>query len=268
MRRWRRRRIRWCSRRDGTTLLGPNTTWQNSNPAVQPKGTVVRRRAEPEHVALAVGPGIPVSDARVPLGAQEQAAVHRHRIGRGRSRAHLDVRHHRPDAVEDLQAEAADRPGLLAARQRERAGAVGILLRSWRHRPQPRQHDRRRQRRQQLGLLGQGQPELVRSELGCAGAEAHSAVGRRRRRARPCQDRRSDQVDAAEPSGRELLRAGASRARRAVQSGRQQRLQRREPARLQQRRGRRLRSASRRSPVTARPTRAANTRSAATTSTA
>ena len=26
--------------KDGTTLLGPNTTWQNSNPAVQPKGTV------------------------------------------------------------------------------------------------------------------------------------------------------------------------------------------------------------------------------------
>lgn len=25
---------------DGTTVLGPNTTWQNSNPAVQPKGTV------------------------------------------------------------------------------------------------------------------------------------------------------------------------------------------------------------------------------------
>jgi len=25
---------------DGTTLLGPNTTWQRSNPAVQPKGTV------------------------------------------------------------------------------------------------------------------------------------------------------------------------------------------------------------------------------------
>lgn len=26
--------------KDGTTVLGPNTTWQNSNPAVQPKGTV------------------------------------------------------------------------------------------------------------------------------------------------------------------------------------------------------------------------------------
>src|SRR6185503_13866490 len=25
---------------DGTTIQGPNTTWQNSNPAVQPKGTV------------------------------------------------------------------------------------------------------------------------------------------------------------------------------------------------------------------------------------
>ncbi len=35
------------------------------------------------------------------------------RIGRRRPRAHLDVGHHRPDAVFDLQAEAADQPGLL-----------------------------------------------------------------------------------------------------------------------------------------------------------
>ena len=54
-------------------------------------------------------------------------------------------------------AAAADRPGLHAARQRDGARAVGVLLRPRRHRHEPRQHRRRRRRRQQLGLLGAGQ---------------------------------------------------------------------------------------------------------------
>ena len=114
------------SKQDGT-LLGPTTDVDEQQSGRAAEGHAVERqlrgrqyRTVPEHVALAVDPGIPVPAARVPLGAQEQAAVHRRRIRRRRPRAHLDVGHHRPDAVFDLHAETADRPGLHAARQRDR----------------------------------------------------------------------------------------------------------------------------------------------------
>ena len=67
---------------------------------------------------------------------------------------------------------------------------------------------------------------------------------------------------------RQLLRAGAPRARRAVQPERQQRLQHRAPAQLQQRRARQWRSAWKRSRAMAPRMRAANTPSVATTSAA
>ncbi len=67
---------------------------------------------------------------------------------------------------------------------------------------------------------------------------------------------------------RQLLRARPPRARRPVQPGRQQRLQRRAPAQLQQRRARRSPSASRPSPATAPRTTAASTGRCATTSAA
>ena len=81
---------------DGTTLLGPNTSWQNTNPAIAPKGRVQGNRAEPGHVALAVDAGIPVSDHRISRRAQEHAGLHRARIRRRRPRAHLDVRRRGP----------------------------------------------------------------------------------------------------------------------------------------------------------------------------
>ena len=43
---------------NGTTLQGPNTSWQNTNPAIQPKGRVQGNCAQPGDVALAVDPGI------------------------------------------------------------------------------------------------------------------------------------------------------------------------------------------------------------------
>ena len=85
------------------------------------------------------------------VGAQEQAAVHGRRVRRRRPRAHLDVRDHGPDAGVDLQQRLPTRPGLHAARQRDRARAVGVLLRSRRQRHEPRQHDRRRRRQATTG---------------------------------------------------------------------------------------------------------------------
>ena len=81
-------------------------------------------------------------------------------------------------------------PGLHAARQRHGARQVGVLLRPRRHRHEPRQHGRRRQPRQQLGLLGHRQPERSGPELERHGAEAHSRRRRRHRRSRPREDRR------------------------------------------------------------------------------
>ena len=75
-------------------------------------------------------------------------------------------------------------------------------------------------------------------------------------------------MDGRIPSGRQLLRAGPPGARRPVQPGRQQRLQRRAPAQLQQRRARAWPSASRASRATAPRTAAASTTCAATTSAA
>ena len=57
--------------------VGPNTTWENSG--VTPQGRRLGHQPEPQHVALAVDPGVPVPADRVPQRAQEPAAVHRHR---------------------------------------------------------------------------------------------------------------------------------------------------------------------------------------------
>ena len=148
-----------------------------------------------------------------------------------------------------------------AARQRQRARAVGVLLRSRRHRHQPRQHHRRRHRRQQLGLLGhRAALNAARSELERHRAEADPRRRRRHRHARPRRrpSKRMKWMAQYHPE-RQLLRARPPRARRAVQPGRQQRLQHRAPAQLQQRRAAASRSASRRSRATAPRTTAANT---------
>ena len=103
--------------------------------------------AEPGHVALAVDPGIPIPADRVPERLQAKAALPRHRIGRRRARALVDVGDHRPDPGSTRQRNTADRAGLRrqrqplhAARQRQCARAVGILFRPGRQRHQPRQH--------------------------------------------------------------------------------------------------------------------------------
>ena len=116
---------------------------------------------------------------------------------------------------------------------------------------------------QQLGLLGSGQPNAAdpswnatAQKLIPAGGAGTGTTGHAKTRGR-----RSSGWPQFHPD-EQLLRARPPRARRAVQPGRQQRLQRRAPARLQQRRAATSRSASRRSPATARRTTAASTRSA------
>ena len=71
-----------------------------------------------------------------------------------------------------LHAAAADERGLRAARQCHCAEPVVVLLRSRRHGHEPRQHDRRRYRGQQLELLGGGQRQRSGSELERGRAEA------------------------------------------------------------------------------------------------
>ena len=82
-----------------------------------------------------------------------------------------------PTALRPAQPADA-RPATTRARQRQRAGAVGVLLRPRRHRHQPRQHHRDVVG-QQLELLGAGQRERRRPQLERDGAEADP--GRRRR---------------------------------------------------------------------------------------
>ncbi len=160
---------------------GPDTPPGRTR-GVDAEGRRLGHQPEPQHVALAVDPGVPVPADRVPERLQEPAAVPRHRVGRRRPRALLDVGHHRPDPGGARHATLPTRPTrrrrLHAARQRARAGAVGVLLRPRRHRHQPRQPDRHGDR-QQLGLLGPRQRQRGRSELERDGAEADP--GRRRR---------------------------------------------------------------------------------------
>ena len=139
----RRRPIRSCIATDGTTLQGPNTTLaEHAIPPINPEGPRVGQRAEPGHVALAVDAGIPVSDHRVSRGAQEHAGVHRPGIGRRRPRAHSMsvIAGQLPASI--YKQKLPTSAGLLAARQCHRARQVVVLLRSRRHRHQPRQHRR------------------------------------------------------------------------------------------------------------------------------
>ncbi len=128
-------------------------------------------------------------------------------------------------------------PPFVAFGNATRIVAVGVLLRSRRYRHQPRRQQRRCDR-QQLGLLDPASSGSTDTALGWNdnAQEALSTAAAPAPATRVTEDRRSDQVDGRVRNPRQLLRTGAPRARRPVQPGRQQRLQHRVPAQLQQRR--------------------------------
>ena len=73
---------------DGTTLQGPNTSWQNTNPAINPKGRV---QGNPPNQVMWRWQSIqeyPVSDHRILRRPEERAAVHGPGVGGCRPRAH------------------------------------------------------------------------------------------------------------------------------------------------------------------------------------
>ncbi len=145
-----------------------------------------------------------------------------------------------------------DRPGLHAAGQRHRAGAMGVLLRPRRHRHQPRRHAT-------TGTARSRQRQRRRSELERDRPEADPGRRHRHRHPRPRQDHRGAEVDGRVPPETAATTSRPPRARRPVQPERQQRLQRRAPAQLQQRWRPRSPSALRPSLATVPPASAANT---------
>ena len=170
------------------------------------------------------------------VGAQERAAVHRPRVGRRRPRAQLDVGDHGPDAGVDRSRSAcrrrrATRRSAMPPRWRNGSTASIAATRTRAAAtPSVGGADGNNWNCSVTGSAERSGPELERRR-----AEADARRRRGQRRSAATQDRRSDEVDGAVPSERQLLRARASRARRPVQPERQQRLQHRAPAQLQQR---------------------------------
>ena len=188
---------------------------------------------------------------------QERAAVPRRRDGRSRPRAHLDGGHHRPDARRRSTRRRCRPPRPTprsATPTRWRSGSTASTATTPTRAAAPPTH---------WNCAVPGSLNAADPSWNATGAEADPRRRRRHGQPRPQQDARSGEVDGRVPSRGQLLRARPPRARRAVQPGRQQRLQRRAPAQLQQRGAAGSRSAWRRSPATAPRTTAANTRVAA-----
>ena len=140
-------------------LQGPTTTWQNSNPAVQPKGRVNgtaptqnmwRWQSMQEFQYPLLEYLAALQNKPMFLGVESVVAGHEHSsmsVITGQMPLALD---NRPLPGQ----RRLHRPG-----QRHGPGAVGILLRPQRHRHQPRQHHGGRHHRQQLELWRDRQPE-------------------------------------------------------------------------------------------------------------
>ena len=129
---------------DGTTLLGPNTTWLNSNPPIS------RRATSPEAARTATcGAGRPcrnssirvveylaaLQDKPLFLGVESVVAGHEHT-------SMSVITGQVPASI--YSAALPTHAGLHAARQRRRAGEMAVLLRSRQQRLEPRQHHGRR----------------------------------------------------------------------------------------------------------------------------
>ena len=145
--RWPKTR-RWPRRPTRSSRTPAGTAWARARP-----GRTATRPCSPRATCPARAPNQnmwrwqSLQEFQYPLieylaTLQEQAAVPGRRVRRRGPRAHVDVGDHRPDAdARSTRASCRPRRRLHRARQRQRAGAVGVLLRPRRHRHQPRQHD-------------------------------------------------------------------------------------------------------------------------------
>ena len=131
---------------DGTQLLGPNTTWQSSNPPVQPKGDA----SFPSGTPPADAPPYQnmwrwqaVQEFQYPL-QEYLAALHNKPLFMGVESVVAGHEHTSMSVITDqmpgvhLLTDAAVDAGLHAARQRGRAGTVAVLFRSRQHAIEPR----------------------------------------------------------------------------------------------------------------------------------
>jgi hypothetical protein len=156
---------------DGT-LQGPTTTWRNTNPPVTPKGDQsgsgatqnmwrwegVQTYQYPLLEYLAAYRNEPLF-----MGVESVVAGHEH--------TSMSV------ITGQMPSSIYKNRRLHTTGQRQRPGQVGLLLRPWQQRHQPRQHhhpagQRQHRRGQQLGMLGAGQPQQCEPGLECRRRQA------------------------------------------------------------------------------------------------
>jgi hypothetical protein len=215
---------------DGVTVVGPNTTWQSSTPPVEPQGTpggsrpnqnmwrwqAIQQFQYPLAEYLNALKNVPLF-----LGMESVVAGHEHTsmsVITGQVPAAIDnARCRRPRATRRSATPTRCRSGPTASTAAPTATSPAVGPNSW-----------------NCAVPGSANESNVSWNAPAAKALQGSGTGNGDRG--HAEDAGRPEVDGPVPPAGQLLRARPPGARRPVQPGRQQRLQHRAPAQLQQRR--------------------------------